>query len=256
MKRLRFFRSLFAWFVIVGATILFGIPSIFAAFVPPRGDWYLMFARGWARTLLFATGVKVKAAGGDRIDPSASYIYFANHESFYDILVLFAYLPGQIRFLAKQGLFYLPILGWSMAAAGFVPVDRFDRRNAAASLEKAAKKLKRGKSLIIFPEQTRTQTGELLPFKKGGVLIALKTGHPIVPVGLAGTFPILKKGSFFLTPGPVAIEIGDPIATAGKTVADRDELLNASREAVLRLREKGRVSLSLDGRGQAPKVRG
>ena len=163
--------------------------------------------------------------------------------------MLFAYLPGQIRFLAKQGLFYLPFLGWSMAAAGFVPVDRFDRKSAAASLEKAAKRLKRGKSLIIFPEQTRTQTGELLPFKKGGVLIALKTGHPIVPVGLAGTFPILKKGSFFLTPGPVAIEIGDPIPTAGKTVANREELLHASREAVLRLREKARAALSHKTRG-------
>jgi 1-acyl-sn-glycerol-3-phosphate acyltransferase len=150
----RFFRSLFAWIVIVGATILFGIPSIFAAFVPPRGDWYLLFARGWARTLLFATGVKVSVAGREKLDPKASYIYFANHESFYDILILFACLPGQIRFLAKQGLFYLPILGWSMAAAGFVPVDRTDRKRAAASLEKAAKKLKRGKSLIIFPEQT------------------------------------------------------------------------------------------------------
>ena len=240
---MRFLRSLFAWFVIVGATILFGIPSIFAAFVPPRGDWYLLFAREWARTLLFATGVKVRAAGREKLDPGASYVYFANHESFYDILILFAHLPGQIRFLAKRGLFFLPILGWSMAAAGFVPVDRSNRKRAAASLEKAARKLKRGNSLIIFPEQTRTKTGELLPFKKGGVLIALRTGHPIVPVGISGTFPILKKGSFYLTPGPAAVEIGDPIPTAGKTVADREELLEASRKAVLELREKGREKL-------------
>jgi 1-acyl-sn-glycerol-3-phosphate acyltransferase len=245
---LRFFRSLFAWAVIVGATIFFGIPSIFAAFIPPRGDWYLVFARGWARTLLFATGVKVRVAGQDGIDRSESYVYFANHESFYDILILFAYLPGQIRFLAKQGLFYLPVLGWSMAAAGFVPVDRSDRKRAAASLEKAARKLKKGKSLVIFPEQTRTRSGELLPFKKGGVLIALRTGYPILPVGLAGTFPILKKGSFFLTPGPAAIVIGDPIPTAGKTVADREELVQASREAVRALREKARESLRAETR--------
>jgi 1-acyl-sn-glycerol-3-phosphate acyltransferase len=239
----RLLRSLLAWVVIVGATILFGIPSIFAAFVPPRGHWYLLFARGWSRTILLATGVRVRVGGREKLDPAASYIYFANHESFYDILLLFLYLPGQVRFLAKQGLFYLPILGWSMAAAGFVPVDRSDRKRAAASLEKAARKLLHGESLIIFPEQTRTQTGELLPFKKGGVLIALKTGHPIVPVGIAGTFPILKKGSFFLTPGPAALEIGDPIPTAGKTVGDREELLQASRNAVLELREKGRLSL-------------
>ena len=234
---------MFAWSVIVGATILFGIPSSFAAFLPPRGDWYLLFARGWAKTLLFATGVKVRVAGREKLDPAASYIYFANHESFYDILILLAYLPGRIRFLAKAGLFYLPILGWSMAAAGFVPVDRSNSKRAAASLEKAAKRLRSGKSLIIFPEQTRTKTGELLPFKKGGVLIALKTGYPILPVGIAGTFPILKKGSFFLTPGPAALEIGDPIPTAGKSVADREELLNTSRDAVLELRERGSLSL-------------
>ena len=237
-------RSLFAWIVIVGATIVFGIPSIFAAFIPPRGDWYLLFARGWARTLLFATGVRVEAHGTEEIDPTASYIYFVNHESFYDILVLFACLPGQIRFLAKQSLFYLPVLGWSMAAAGFVPVDRADRKRAAASLEKAAKKIQRGKSLIIFPEQTRTKTGELLPFKKGGVLIALKTGNPILPVGLAGTFSIIRKGSFFLSPGPVAVEIGGPIPTAGKSVGDRDALLEESRNAIQELREKARARLN------------
>ncbi|MGH9442248.1 MAG: lysophospholipid acyltransferase family protein [Thermoanaerobaculia bacterium] len=240
---MRFLRSLFSWTVIVGATILFGIPSILAAFIPPRGDWYLLFARGWARTLLFATGVNVAVEGRENLDPSVSYVYFANHESFYDILVLMAYLPGQIRFLAKRGLFYLPVLGWSMAAAGFVAIDRADRRSAAASLDRAAGKLRGGKSLVLFPEQTRTKNGELLPFKKGGVLIALRTGHPILPVGLAGTFPILKKGSFFLTPGPAALEIGIPIPTAAKTVADREELLQASREAVLNLREKARKKL-------------
>ncbi len=230
--------------MIVAATVLFGVPSIFAAFIPPRGDWYLLFARGWARTLLAATGVRWRAAGAEALDPRQSYIFFANHESFYDILVLLACLPGRIRFLAKRSLFAIPILGWSMAAAGFVSIDREDRRKAAGSLERAARKLRDGQSVILFPEQTRTTTGELLSFKKGGVLLALKTGHPIVPVGIAGTFPILKKGSFLLNPGTAAIEIGSPIPTAGKTTADRHALLAESRAAIVALRERARSRLA------------
>jgi 1-acyl-sn-glycerol-3-phosphate acyltransferase len=229
--------------VIVAATVAFGIPSIFAAFIPPRGDWYLLFARGWARTLLAATGVPVRVDGGDRLERGQSYIFLANHESFYDILVLLVCLPGRLRFLAKKSLFSIPVLGWSMAAAGFIAIDREDRHKAAESLEIAAEKIRQGRSVIVFPEQTRTRTGELRPFKKGGVLLALKTRHPIVPVGIAGTLPILKKGSFFLMPGAAAVEIGAPIPTEGRAISDRDELLAESRDAIAALRERARARL-------------
>jgi 1-acyl-sn-glycerol-3-phosphate acyltransferase len=240
----RFLRSLAAWAVIVASTAVFGIPSIVAAFIPPRGDWYLLFARGWAKVLLAATGIRLSVGGRENLVPPRNCIYFANHESFYDILVLLAVLPGRLRFLAKRSLFHIPVLGWSMAAAGFVPVDRERHQKAVASLDRAAAKLRRGMSVIIFPEQTRTRTGDMLPFKKGGVLLAIKTQLPIVPVGIAGTFPIIQKGSFFLTPGPAAVEIGPPIPTEGRTVADRAQLLAASREAISALREKARAKLA------------
>ncbi len=240
---MRVLRSFWIWLVILVATLAFGIPSIFFAFLPPRGDWYLLFARGWAKTLLASAGIRVSVEGREKLSPGASYIYFANHESMADILVLFLVLPGKVRFLAKKSLFRIPILGWSMAAAGFIPVDRENRRSAAASLETAARRLRGGKSVIVFPEQTRTLTGELLPFKKGGVLMALKTQLTIVPVAIAGTFPIIRKGSALLQPGPVAVEIGEPISTVGKAAHDRDALLAASRAAVESLREKARVKL-------------
>jgi 1-acyl-sn-glycerol-3-phosphate acyltransferase len=243
MSRMRFLRSLAAWTVIALATAIFGIPSIFAAFIPPRGDWYLLFARGWARTLLVATGVRLTVSGREKAQAAGPCIYFANHESFYDILVLFAVLPGRVRFLAKQSLFWIPVLGWSMWAAGFIPIDRENRRKAAASLDRAAARLRGGKSVIVFPEQTRTRTGQMLPFKKGGVRMALKTKLPIVPIGIAGTFPIVQKGSFFLTPGPAAVAIGDPIATAGRTVADRNAILAECREAITKLREEAKARL-------------
>jgi 1-acyl-sn-glycerol-3-phosphate acyltransferase len=244
MKRLgRIVRSLFSWVVIVGSTIAFGIPAIIFAFLPPRGDWYLPFARGWARVILRATGVSLSVEGAERVGPETPCIYFANHESLYDIFVLLSALPGRIRFLAKKSLFYLPVLGWSMAAAGFVAIDRTDRRKAAAAMERAAERLRGGLSLIVFPEQTRTRTGELLPFKKGGVVLALRTGLPIVPVGIAGTFPIAQKGAFSLRPGPAAVAIGSPIPVAGRTVADRSAILDESRQAVADLRARAAQQL-------------
>jgi len=232
----RILRSLLSWVVIVGATLAFGIPAIFFAFLPPRGDRYLPFARGWARLILRTTGVRLTVTGTERVAPRTACIYFSNHESLYDIFVLLSALPGRIRFLAKKSLFSIPVLGWSMAAAGFVAIDRTDPRQAAAAMEKAAERLRGGLSLVVFPEQTRTRTGEMLPFKKGGVLLALRTGLPIVPVGIAGTFPIAQKGAFALRSGPAAVEIGAPIPVAGRTIADRNEILEQSREAVAALR--------------------
>ena len=240
---MRFLRSLWAWLVIVVATLAFGIPSIFAAFVPPRGEWYLPFARGWAKTVLFATGVSLRVAGTERVRGVGGCLYFANHESLFDIFVLLAALPGSLRFLAKKSLFSIPVLGWSMAAAGYIPVDRDDRRHAAESLDVAARRLRAGMRVIVFPEQTRTRTGELLPFKKGGVLLALKTGAPIVPVAIGGTFAIQQRGGFRLRPGPVAVEIGEPISVDGKTVADRHAITAETRRAIEALREAARERL-------------
>ena len=249
----RFLRSLWAWFVIVVATLGFGIPSIFAAFVPPRGEWYLPFARGWARVVLAGTGVRVRVAGRARAAAADCCVYFANHESLFDIFVLLAALPGRLRFLAKKSLFSVPVLGWSMAAAGYVPVDRDDRRQAAESIEIAAARLRGGMRVIIFPEQTRTRTGELLPFKKGGVLLALKTGAPIVPVAIAGTFAIQQRGGFWLSPGRVEVEIGEPIPVGGLTVADRHALTARAREAIEALRASARGRLpSAEGSSRAP----
>jgi len=237
----RSLRSLWAWTVIVVATLAFGIPSIFAAFVPPRGDWYLLFARGWARTVLAATGVSWKVDGVERVASAGGCLYIANHESIFDIFLLLAALPGRLRFLAKRSLFSVPVLGWSMAAAGFVPIDREDRKRAAEALDVAARRIRAGMRLIVFPEQTRTRTGAMLPFKKGGVLLALRTGAPIVPVGIAGTFAIQQKGGFQLSPGPVAVAIGEPIGVAGRPLSDRDALLAESREAIEALRERARA---------------
>ncbi len=177
MKALRALRSASVWTGIVFVTVLFGLPAIFAAFIPPRGEWFLRFARGWARTILFFSGVRVAVLHRERLEAGRAYVVAANHESYSDILVLLASLPLSVRFLTKRSIFRVPVLGWSIRAAGFVPVDRGNRARGISTFEAALRLLKAGRSLVIFPEETRSRTGELLPFKSGAALLALRRAH-------------------------------------------------------------------------------
>ena len=240
---MRAIRSGVVWPLIFLATALFGIPAIFAALVPPRGDWFLRFARGWARTLLALAGVHVSVKNGERLSRERSFVVVANHESFCDVLVLLAHLPMQVRFLAKRSVFRVPILGWSIAAAGFIPVDREERGRGGAAVVAALRRLEGGRSVVVFPEETRTASGELLSFKKGAAHLALRSGLPILPIGLAGTFRVLPRGTLLITPGPVVMAAGDPIETGGRSPRERAALTEEVRTRVLALREEAREVL-------------
>ncbi|HEY6147660.1 MAG TPA: lysophospholipid acyltransferase family protein [Thermoanaerobaculia bacterium] len=237
---MRTVRAAFLWTGIGLATLLFGLPALLAAYVPPRGDWFLRFARGWARTILFLSGVPLRVEGRERLASleNASAVIVANHESLADILVLLASLPMQVRFLAKRRIFSVPVLGWSIRAAGFIPVDRGDRSRGAATFDAAMARLQGGRSVIVFPEETRTRTGELLPFKKGAALLALRSGLPLLPVGIAGTRRVLPRDTLLPTAGPAAIVIGEPIQVAGRPATDRGKLTEEARAAVAELRER------------------
>jgi 1-acyl-sn-glycerol-3-phosphate acyltransferase len=231
-------RSVLVWLGIAVSTVFFGVPAIAAAFVPPRGDLFLRFARGWARTILAFSGVRVRVLHAERLAAGGGFVVVSNHESFADILVLLARLPLPVRFLAKRSIFRVPVLGWSIAAAGFVPVDRGDRARSVATVEAALNLLKAGRSLVVFPEETRTRTGELLPFKSGAALLALRSGFPLLPVGIAGTRRVLPPGTLMIAPGRVGLSIGEPIAVAGHSARDRDEVTRQARRAIADLREE------------------
>jgi len=235
---MRMVRAALLWAGIGLATLFFGLPAVLAAFVPPRGDWFLRFARGWARTILFMSGVPVRVEGRERLGSLESAVVVANHESLADILVLLVSLPIQVRFLAKRRIFSVPVLGWSIRAAGFIPVDRGDHRRGPATFEAALARLQSGRSVIVFPEETRTRTGELLPFKKGAALLALRSGLPILPIGIAGTRRVLPRDTLLPTAGPAALVIGEPIHVAGRPVTDRGRLTEETRAAVAELRKR------------------
>jgi len=237
-------RSLFVWIVIVVATIVFGLPAVLIALVPPRGRWLYNWSRWWGRILLFAAGARVTVLHPERLDRSRAFVVAPNHSSFFDIPVLFSTMPRAIAFLAKRNLFRLPFMGWSMAAAGFVPVDRGERGRTLATIDAALKRLEGGRWLVVFPEETRTRTGDLLQFKAGAALLAIRSGRPILPVGIAGTFGIQRRGAFTISPSRVAVAVGEAIDVAGKSAADRAEITARIREAVSALRDEARESLT------------
>jgi len=240
---MRILRSIGVWIAIACSTVLFGLPAIPAAFLPPRGDWFLRFARGWARTILAVSGISVRVLRADRLRTEGSFVIVANHESFTDILVLLANLPVQLRFLAKRSIFRIPILGWSIRAAGFVPVDRGNKTRSAATVEAALSLLEAGRSLVLFPEETRTRTGELLPFRRGAALLALRSRFPLLPLGLAGTRRLLPRGTLLTAAGQVVLSVGEPIRVDGRSPRDRDAVTEEVRREILKLRAEAAEEL-------------
>jgi 1-acyl-sn-glycerol-3-phosphate acyltransferase len=213
-----------------------GAAAVAVGLVSQRGA--ARVAHAWGRLSLRLIGVPVAVEGRDRLEAGARYVIMANHESSLDIPVLLSALPASLepRFLAKKDLFGVPFLGWAMSSAGFIPVDREDRSTAPATLARTLAEIGRGGSPLVFPEQTWTTDGGLLPFARGGFLVALKAGLPILPVGLEGTRLVLPPNRGVLRPQRVVVRIGEPIATADLEVSRRPELMARTRREIDRLR--------------------
>jgi 1-acyl-sn-glycerol-3-phosphate acyltransferase len=236
MERLRDLAvSLWSWAAIALSTTVFGLLAILTSWVPPRGRLYLFWARGWARTLLFLTGIPATVEVADDAAALPQAIYMSNHESGIDILLLLLVIRQDVRFLAKRALFFIPFMGWSMWLAGFVPVDRRRTDRAKEVLSELESRLAKGTSILVFPEGTRSRDGRLGPFKKSGFLTALKSGIPIVPVGVSGARAVLGAQGMVVRRGPVCVRAGHPIPTAGLSVHARRELMEKVRREILAL---------------------
>jgi 1-acyl-sn-glycerol-3-phosphate acyltransferase len=221
-------------FLLVGSVLL-GVISTLVSWIPPRGNWSFGVSRIWGRLLLTASWVRVEARYDAALDPGASYVFLANHQSMFDIPALFVTVPGQIRMFAKRSLFRVPIFGWAMAAGGFIPVDRGDRSTARESFAAAVARLRGGTSILLFPEGTRSTGDTLLPFERGGFLLAMKSGLPIVPVGIRGARAIQHKGNWAIRPGKVTVSFGAPIDPATFGVRRKSELIAEVRHQVATL---------------------
>jgi len=228
--------TLFAALVTIVDTIVMGSYGALVGAIPPKGDWTRRGARLWARIICWAALVRIRVEHADRVPLPGPVVFMSNHESWLDIPVLLVAVPGQVRFLAKKSLFSIPFLGWAMRAMGFVPVDRENRRTAIRSFEEAAARIRAGRSVLVFPEETRTTDGKLLPFQRGGFLIALKAGLPIVPVGIDGARRCMPKHTYLVKPGRVTVRFGVPIPTEGLGVTAKGELMEKMRVQMETLR--------------------
>jgi 1-acyl-sn-glycerol-3-phosphate acyltransferase len=219
--------------VIVLATIVFGSISLLVSFFEPTGNAMHRVARAWARFLVAISGVKVHVEGLEHILPGGSYVFVANHLSYMDTPVVLAHIPVQFRFLAKRGLFQIPLLGTHLGRAGHIPVPREDPRGAVKTMQKAAETIQEKKiSLLIFPEGGRSHNGELQSFKEGGAYIAIRAGVPLVPVAILGTREVLPYGAGVVKSGPVVLRILKPIETAELTLKERGKVSEELRSLI------------------------
>ena len=235
-----------AWMILVVgiATLIVGPVVIAAGFLGAGRRFFDRAGRIWSSIILWSSGCPVRVEGLEHIDPQSPQVLVGNHQSWFDVPAVAANLPKSFYFVAKKELEHVFIFGRAWKAAGHISIDRSDRESAIRSLEQAGRQLRaEGSAVVIFAEGTRSPDDRLQPFKKGAFMLALHTGVPIVPFGVAGSRRIFPKGSWRVRRGPIIVRFGEPIPTDGLGPEDRDELAARVRNEVRRLRDAGRREL-------------
>lgn len=176
-----------------------------------KGWVFHSIARIWARTVLTICGVKVRVVGLEKVDLSRNYVYVSNHASMFDIPVILARVPDQIRIIYKKELEIIPFFGWGLKFGPYIGIDRGRGNKAIKSLDEAIQRIQRGASVLLFAEGTRTRDGKLRPFKRGAFNLAVRAGIPVVPLTINGSFAILPKRSVNIRPGTVELILDSPI---------------------------------------------
>jgi 1-acyl-sn-glycerol-3-phosphate acyltransferase len=231
-------RSIVTYVAMSLYVLVIGPPVLLLALLFRRPG--LLYAAGeiGVRLGLFLSGIRYTVSGAEHIRRQPASVYAVNHASNVEPPVLFLTLSPlfpRLRILYKAELRKLPILTRAFDLAGFIPLERGNRDQSIPAIERAAEALREGNSFLIFPEGTRSRTGELLPFKKGGFVMALKAQAPIVPVAIKGARAAMRKGSPWIQPVTIQVSFGEPIASAGMGLDDRDQLVATVRAEVERL---------------------
>ena len=229
------FRSLTTYIAVALYVAIVGTP--FVLFALAIGNPAILYRVGnlGVRLGLFLSGIRYSVEGGEHIQRGRPAVYAVNHASNVEPPILFDSLRSlfpRLRILYKAELRSLPILTRAFDLAGFVPLERGNPEQSLPAIDAAAKALQEGNSFLIFPEGTRSRSGALLPFKKGGFIMALKAQVPVVPVAISGARHAMHKGSFIIRPVHVRVRFGAPVHTAGLRHEDRDRLISTVREEV------------------------
>jgi 1-acyl-sn-glycerol-3-phosphate acyltransferase len=225
-------RTIWVAFAVVVVTIPLASATLIVATFRSTSPWIERIIRTWARLIVSAAGIDLRTENIDVIERDKRYVLVANHHSYFDIPCIFAAVPQPIRFMAKASLFKIPIFGWALGRAGFIPIDRKNRRTAVKSFDLAAERIRKGNTIVIFPEEGRSRERPMRPFQRGAFLLALKSERPIVPVAIDGTYDVFNAHARRITPGRVTVKAGTIIPTAGCTLRDKERLLNESRAQI------------------------
>jgi 1-acyl-sn-glycerol-3-phosphate acyltransferase len=211
-------------------TVFWGIPAILVA--PFSGEAIVWIGRRWISWIFRTCGVSVVTEGLEHIDRTRSYVFMSNHQSVLDIGALVLTLPVSWRFVAKRELTFIPFFGWALGLSDQIVIDRGNRLRSVRSLQRAAERIRAGVNVIIFPEGTRSPTGEIRELKSGGFHLAIQAQVPILPATVSGSFDLIPKRSLKANPGTIKVVYGTPIPTAGLTSEERGKLKARVREAI------------------------
>ena len=186
-------------------------------------------------------GIQVEIIGLENVLAEQPQIFVANHQSYFDIFAISGYFPVQIRWVAKESLFRIPFVGWSMKAAGYIGLDRDNKRKAFQAFVKTTERLKAGCSIVIFPEGTRSVDGRIGPFKKGGHLLALRSKMPMIPIAIIGSGSIIRKKSAVINPGPVKIVLSKPVSLEQLKSQGEQKAMEKIRDTICTLYEENQI---------------
>ncbi len=218
------------FFLVVLPVMFFGLLlALLVNLFDPSGDRFHRMAAWWGRFCARLMGIRIEITGEEQYNPNTNYLIVSNHAGMADIPLILGSIHLNMRFVAKEELGKIPIFGWAIKQAGYVLIKRGQNKEALKSLLKAAEVLKNGRSIHIFPEGTRSKTGEIQPFKRGAFMIAQKAHAPILPVTIIGSNRITPKNSLRISKARVQLIIGRPIATRGKNA---QELQDAVYETI------------------------
>jgi len=228
-------RRLLSFLNLVFATIFLSIIAVILYPFDRKGEKVNKIGRFWAIVHLKACGIKVSLEGLENIS-EPPYIFMCNHQSVLDIFTLLSSLRLPFKWIAKKELFVVPFLGWALKSGRNISLDRKNPRKALKAMSEAARKIRDGMNVIIFPEGTWSKDGNLLPFKKGGFSLALRTGVPIIPVGIKGTGELQPEGCFIpREKGLIYVKIGEPVYTKKEGHSAKTQLMLEVRSRIERL---------------------